>query len=148
MPRVLLTGMSGTGKSTVLAALPGPTVDLDDAWCVPVEDGRRLWDLGAVGALLDAHDDVVVAGCEENMGPLLPRFDVVVLLSAPLPVLLHRLATRTGNPYGSTPGQRQRVADDLAEVEPLLRRVADVEVRTDALLDDVVRRVRQALRTG
>ena len=58
------------------------------------------------------------------------RFDVIILLSAPAVVLAGRLASRTGNPYGKSPGELRRVFDDLRAVEPLLRRVADHEIST------------------
>ena len=57
---------------------------------------------------------------------------------APAAILAERLATRTGNPYGKTPRELQRVFDDLQAVEPLLRQAADYEIRTTMPLDDVV----------
>lgn len=39
---------------------------------------------------------------------------------------------------GATPGELDRVLDDLSTFEPLLRRVADHEVRTTMPLNDVV----------
>jgi len=141
--RVLLTGMSGTGKSSVVRALVArgyKAVDTDEGWCEPCPDGRQRWREDAVGALLDAEDaDVLfVAGCEENQVAFHPRFDHIVLLSAPVEVLVERLATRTDNPYGRSPEQLRRVLDDVRTVEPLLRRVATHEVRTNRPLDEVV----------
>ena len=143
MRRVLLTGMSGVGKSSVvreLVARGHKAVDIDDGWCRVLPDGRQQWDVDAVTRLLDTEDAPVlfVAGCEEDQVALHPRFDVIVLLSAPVEVVLERLATRTGNPFGRTAAERARVLADLAEVEPLLRRVAAHEVVTTAPLDDVV----------
>jgi hypothetical protein len=48
------------------------------------------------------------------------------------------LATRTSNPYGKTPEDLSRIADDIAAVEPLLRRVADHEVQATIPLNEVV----------
>ena len=42
----------------------------------------------------------------------------------PADVLLHRIATRTGNQYGKRPEERAAVLDHLATVEPLLRATA------------------------
>jgi shikimate kinase len=67
-----------------------------------------------------------------------PRFDVIILLSAPAEILAERLASRTGNPYGKTPGELRRVLNDLRAVEPLLRQAADHEIRTTMPLSDVV----------
>lgn len=141
--RVLLTGMSGTGKSSVIAALAArgyKAVDTDDGWCEPLPDGRQRWREDAIERLLATEDTGVlfVAGCEENQARFRPRFDVIILLSAPAEVLAERLASRTGNPYGKTPAELRRVLDDLRAVEPLLRKVADHEIRTTMPLDNVV----------
>ena len=53
-----------------------------------------------------------------------------MLLTAPVDVLLERLRTRTGNRYGQSPAQQEQVLADLAEVEPLLRRSADLILET------------------
>ena len=145
MKRVLLTGMSGTGKSSVIEALVArgyKAVDTDDGWCEPLPDGRQRWREDAIEQLLASEDEdadvLFVAGCEENQVRFQPRFDVIILLSAPAEILAGRLASRTGNPYGKTPGELRRVFDDLQAVEPLLRQAADHEIRTTMLLSDVV----------
>ncbi len=71
MKRVLLTGMSGVGKSSVVRELVArgyKAVDTDDGWCEPLPDGRQQWREDAVQELLSTEDvDVLfVAGCEEN----------------------------------------------------------------------------------
>jgi shikimate kinase len=141
--RVLLTGMSGTGKSSVVRELNArgyKAVDTDDGWCEPLPDGRQQWREDAVERLLDTEDaDILfVAGCEENQVRFHPRFDHIVLLSAPLETLLERLGTRTDNPYGKAPEERRRFLEDVETVEPLLRQVATAEIRTTAALDEVV----------
>jgi dephospho-CoA kinase len=144
--RVLLTGMSGTGKSSVietLAARGYKAIDTDDGWCEPLPDGRQRWREDAIEQLLATEDaDVLfVAGCEENQVRFQPRFDVIILLSAPAEALAERLASRTDNPYGKTPGELRRVFDDLRAVEPLLRQAADHEIRTTMPINDVVTEV-------
>jgi dephospho-CoA kinase len=86
--RVLITGMSGTGKSSLiasLAALGYKAVDTDDGWCEPQPDGRQRWREDAIQALLATEDaDVLfVAGCEENQVKFHSQFDHIILLSAP-----------------------------------------------------------------
>jgi predicted kinase len=146
MKRVLLTGMSGTGKSSVigeLAARGYKAVDTDDGWCEPLPGGRQRWREDAIAALLDAEDaDIVfIAGCEENQARFRSRFDLMILLSAPAQVMAGRLAVRTGNPYGKAPCDMDRILADLAAVEPLLREAADHEIRTTIPLCDVVAQV-------
>jgi dephospho-CoA kinase len=141
--RVLLTGMSGTGKSSVirvLAARGFKAVDTDDGWSEPLPDGRQRWREDAVQELLATEDaDVLfVAGCEENQARFHGQFDHIILLSAPLAVLAGRLAARTSNPYGKAPEELSRIAGDIQTVEPLLRRVADHEIQTTIPLNEVV----------
>lgn len=143
MKRILLTGMSGTGKSTVIRALAArgyKAIDTDDGWCEPLPGGRQQWRADAIAELLATEDAPVlfVAGCEENQVQFHPQFDHIVLLSAPADVLAGRLAARTGNPYGKAPGELDRILADLRAVEPLLRRVADHEIRTTVPADEVV----------
>jgi dephospho-CoA kinase len=143
MKRILLTGMSGTGKSAVvrsLAARGYKAVDTDDGWCQLLPDGRQLWREDAIEALLATEDaDVLfVAGCEQNQVRFHPQFDCIILLTAPRETLLERLATRTSNSFGRAPEELRRVLDDVETTEPLLRRIADHEVRTTAPLHEVV----------
>jgi dephospho-CoA kinase len=145
--------MSGTGKSSVireLAARGFKAVDTDDGWSEPLPDGRQMWREDAVRALLATEDaDVLfVAGCEENQAQFDAQFDHIILLSAPLEVLAERLATRTGNPYGKAPEELSRIVDDLETVEPLLRQVADHEVRTTVPLDEIMRTILRLVDAG
>jgi dephospho-CoA kinase len=135
--------MSGTGKSSVIQALAArgyKAVDTDDGWCEPTADGRQRWREDAIEQLLAVEDAEVLflAGCEENQVRFQPRFDVIILLSAPAEILAGRLASRTGNPFGKLPGELRWVFDDLRAVEPLLRKAADYEIRTTMPLGDVV----------
>lgn len=62
----------------------------------------------------------------------------MVLLSAPADVLLHRIETRTNNPYGKAAAQRELVLRHLEEVEPLLRRSCTREIDATQPLAHVV----------
>jgi RNase adaptor protein for sRNA GlmZ degradation len=144
---VLVTGMSGTGKSTALAALAQRgyrVVDTDYGdWIVPCADGAEpLWREDRIDALLTEHErsgaPLFVAGTVRNQGAFYPRFAEIVLLSAPVPVLLDRIAHRDTNPFGKTPEQRARIVADTAAVEPLLRASATTEIDTRKPLADVV----------
>jgi dephospho-CoA kinase len=126
---VLVTGMSGTGKSAVLAELARRGYRVVDA-----DYGEDLID-----ELLAEHDDGVlfVSGCVPNQGKFYPRFDAVVLLSAPADVILERVATRGTNDFGKSDVERDFILQDLALVEPLLRSGATAEIDTRAPLDEV-----------
>jgi shikimate kinase len=78
--------------------------------------------------LLSFRIDVVVSGTVENQVDFYDRFEHVVLLSAPVEVLVERVATRTNNPYGGAPEQQDEIRRYVAEVEPLLRKGATAEL--------------------
>ena len=64
-------------------------------------------------------------------------------LSVSADVMLERIVARTTNPFGKNPAERARILDDLATVEPLLRRSATVEIDTSVPLIDVVRQLEE-----
>ncbi|WP_223285693.1 AAA family ATPase [Paenibacillus sp. PL91] len=148
MLRILVTGMSGTGKSTALEKLGERghrVVDTDsDVWSrwVHFPDGSTdwVWREEAIIELLTNHQEgkLFVAGCKSNQGKFYPFFDHVVLLSAPADVILARIAGRENNNYGKNPEERERILYHLAEVEPLLRATATTEVDASRPLDEVV----------
>lgn len=132
--RVLVTGMSGAGKSTLVAELRRRgyvAYDADDdGFTEPRGDGRWGWRAEQVAELLTRDDlgMLFFAGCSEEQAAL--PFDFRVLLTAPREVLVQRLATRMGNRYGRDEREREQVLADLEEVEPLLRRSADLVLTT------------------
>ena len=134
--RILLTGMSAVGKSTVVALLRErgyAAVDTDEHLTTESIGlpGEVLWLEDRVREVLEGPEEVLfLAGCASNQGSFHEDFDDIVLLSAPPAVLAQRLATRTTNPFGKTSEQATQVLADQREVEPLLRRVADHEIVT------------------
>jgi dephospho-CoA kinase len=156
--RVFITGMSGTGKSTVIARLAAlghraidtdsdeyfELVEPDDAVRARFGDAKDWrWRVDRITALLDAEDApaLFLSGTSSNQAQFYPRFDHVVLLSAPEPIVLARLRTRTTNRYAKDPAELARELHLRPIVEPMLRRAADIEVDTSAPLDDVVARI-------
>ncbi|MFJ4172505.1 AAA family ATPase [Microbacterium sp. NPDC089696] len=147
MGRVLLTGMSGVGKSTVIAELTARgvlAVDTDDGqW----KTASGEWDLHAVRGLLDAHADIVVAGTVDNQGMVYDLFDHIVLLAAPTSVMIERVMQRTDNPYGSSAEEREEILEYTRSVEPLLRATATEEIDTTQPLDRTVEQIEHLLST-
>jgi shikimate kinase len=140
--------MHPASRTPVIMSLRDPArvynaIDADDGWCEPLPDGRQRWREDAIEQLVDTEDAQVlfVAGCEENQVQFHPRFDLIILLSAPAEVLAERLASRTNNRFGKSADELDRVLDDLRAVEPLLRKAADHEIATTKPLSDVVTEV-------
>ena len=148
---VLVTGMSGSGKSTVLAELKRRghrVIDTDDpGWIVETHTAggpEPVWDLEQIRTLIDGHRTgwLFIAGCVANQGAVYDRFDAVVLLSAPVDIILDRVAVRA-NPFGSTAEDRTKIAKDLAAFEPLLRAGADREIVTTAPVPEIAATLEQ-----
>ena len=138
MKRVLITGMSGTGKSSLLdelAARGHQAVDTDYGDYFRTVDGESLWREDRISALLDGATDelpgvLFIQGTTRNQVRFYPRFDHIVLLSAPPEILAERLAARAGNPYGKDPAELAETLTYQQTVEPLLRASATLEVVT------------------
>ena len=141
--------MSGTGKSTAIAALGRRgfgAVDTDSpTWSrwAPTADGGEgewLWRDDPIRRLLTARHErpLYVSGCVSNQGRFYDLFDAIVLLSAPVEVVLDRVATRTTNDYGKAPADRDRIVSHLGWVEPLLRATCTHEIDATRPLAEVV----------
>jgi broad-specificity NMP kinase len=143
MKRVLITGMSGVGKSTVaerLAELGYKVVDTDHGYFVVDERGEYHWDVDRIRDLLATEDvDVLfVVGADDAQAHFYPNFDHVILLSAPRDVLVGRLASRTNNPFGKRPEELAKILADLEMYEPVIRQSSTYEIDTSKPIDRVI----------
>lgn len=159
MRRVLITGMSGAGKSTVVGALAARghrAVDLDTpVWShwvdaepadtlTPAPGKDWVWREDRVRALLWRRDPepLFVGGCAQNMARLFPLLDTIILLTAPVATIMGRLEARSPAQYGGTEEDRRKVGELLATIEPLLRQSADHEIDTSgpvhATVDEIL----------
>jgi dephospho-CoA kinase len=154
----LITGVSGTGKSTVIAALAErgyAAVDADmpeysaevsvaDDELTGLGSGKDwVWRADRIQALLDAEDAplLFLSGTSPNQGQFYDQLDAVVLLTAPPDVIVQRLAARTTNPFGKRPDEVARVLALQETIEPLLREGATHVIDTRLSLAQVVDRI-------
>lgn len=145
--KVLITGMSGTGKTALIRELSArgfTAYDLDTPdwshWVdvapadglTPAEGKDWVWQEDRVRTLLSApHEGLLfISGCAENMHRLYPLIDRIFLLSAPIETIMARLEKRCTDGYGHTAEERARIAELIATIEPLLREAAHHEVDT------------------
>jgi dephospho-CoA kinase len=143
--RVLVTGMSGTGKSSALAELEKRgyrVVDTDSRdWSEWVPGAEEwLWREDRMAELLaeDGEPALFVSGCMSNQVKFYDRFDAIVLLSAPAEVILERVGRRTTNDYGKTARERDLILTHLETIEPRLRATSTHELDASRPLAEVV----------
>ncbi len=165
MKRILLTGMSGTGKSTLIRELIArgyKAIDMDyGGWshwvnlrtglpAPPPDKGEYGWDEldwvwheERIERLLstDDSDTLFLAGAAPNQGKFYKFFDHIILLSAPAEIVIERLKARRNNPYGTTPRSQARVLEHIQTVEPQLRHGADHEIDTSAPIEEVLSQI-------
>ncbi|HET9722686.1 MAG TPA: AAA family ATPase [Actinomycetota bacterium] len=152
MQRVLITGMSGVGKSAVagrLSELGYKAVDIDYGGFSWVDErGDQHWDVDRVRQLMATEDvdALFVIGSDDSQVLFYPDFDHIVLLSAPRAVMLERLASRTNNPFGKSPDELAKILADLQRYEPAMRRSATHEIDTSQSLDRVVEEILRLVR--
>jgi hypothetical protein len=84
---VLLTGMSGSGKSSVVAELRRrgfAALDMDEpGWSERDADGHQRWREARLQDAIDAGAATLfVAGCAENQVAFYPKCAEIILLSA------------------------------------------------------------------
>lgn len=146
MKRILLTGMSGVGKSAVLQRLASDgilCVDLDDGWMCDV-DGEPMINFSRVHRFLQAHPDesVVFAGCARNQWEL--DADCTILLTASPELMKARIEQRD-NPFGKDEQTWQKILADKARFEPVLRAVSDLVIDTEQPLEQTAAQIREML---
>jgi len=147
---IVLVGMMGSGKSTVgrrlASALGRPFVDADreiESRCgvaiatifeVEGETGFRRREAALIDELTRRYGLVLATGggavlLEETRGRLRER-GLVVYLCASAAELWHRLRHDKVRPLLRTPDPRQRIAELVAQRDPLYRECAHLVVQT------------------
>lgn len=164
--KVLITGVSGTGKSTVAKILNERGVAAVDLHDVPSlfywqdkKTGARVeytpdhpegWfdtvdrrcDFGKLEEILNRSDDVIVAGSDDGSDKkeFFALFDKVLLLQASPEVLVRRMETRTNKSgYGKT---KEEQDDNIAwqkKFDPALLAQGAIPINTDRPIDKVVK---------
>ncbi|MFC7677362.1 AAA family ATPase [Paenibacillus sp. GCM10028914] len=135
MATIFITGLSGTGKSTVLEELKimgYNVVDTDYGYIKEEDYGEVVLDEEKITNLLEEYRDshLFIAGIYSNQGKFYEHFDYVVLLKVELNVMLERINNRTSNNYGKSPEEVEKVIASYGSVLPILEGGADIVIDT------------------
>jgi broad-specificity NMP kinase len=166
--KVLLTGIAGTGKSTLVKALNERGVvslDLHDIpalffWqdkktkgkveYTPVESREwfdtvdRLCDISKLKEILSQYEDIVVAGTtsSSNQEEFLSLFNKIILLQANSEILVHRMQARTNKSgYGKTKAEQDDNIEWQKEFDPKILSYGATPISTEGELNDVVDKI-------
>ena len=165
--KIIITGIAGTGKSTIVKALNERGITALDLHDVPdlffwqdkktkekVEytpihsqdwfDGvERLCNMTQLKELLARYDNIIMAGTGgDSQAEYLPLFDKVILLQADPAVLVHRMQTRINKSgYGKTKAEQDDNVEWQKEFDPELLSLGAIPVNTEGKLNDVVDKI-------
>ncbi len=152
MTKILFTGMSGVGKSTILEHLRS-----EDAICIDLDyDNWMMFDPACQDYLLDitritqliqtdAHKHLFFAGTAVNQKEIYAQLDWVITLTAPLEVMRARLLARTTNPFGKKEEEWQKIIADKERFEPLIIQSSHLTIATDQPLEQTLQKIRRLI---
>lgn len=145
--RILITGLSGVGKSSVIHALRDlgfSCIDTDDeGWSYIDEEGHQRWHVNRLFDVVHnkASGTLYISGCSEDQKRFYGYLDAIILLSAPPELMVQRILSRIDNPYGKRPSEMAQIMKNHQVVWPLLRQACTHEIITDVALCDVVKKI-------
>ena len=172
--KILITGIAGTGKSTIVKALNERgivSIDLHDVpglffWqnketkekveYSPVHSKEwfdtvdRLCDIDKLKAMLTQHNDVVMAGTTSgsNQKEFLSLFDKIILLQSSPETLNNRLKTRTNKSgYGKTEAEQEDNVEWQKEFDPEMLSYGAIPISTEGSISDVIQKIIEIIKT-
>ena len=149
---IFITGMSGSGKSTILEELSKRgfrTIDTDlDDFCVYTFDDKFqefgwLWNEDKMQRLIKSHQTGIlfIAGTVSNQGMYYRYFDEIIYLSTSLNNLIERVQQRTNNPYGKTKEEQKTIQSDYERFDSVIKKGASIIIDTSSPLEMIVDKI-------
>lgn len=167
--RFYLTGVAGTGKSTIVQALSERGIAAFDICAEPrlcywrdrltrtpvdergvgkvwLEKTEHVCDVTKLKQLVHSHSGTnVVAGYASNQEEYLGLFDKVFFLHCSAKILLHRLQTRTNSTFAKNAEEQAAVAAQSERLIPKLLAQGAIPISSEGSITQVVERVASEL---
>ena len=163
--KILITGVAGTGKSTMSKNLKEKgffAMDFSEVqgmcfwqdkntkekvdWS-PIQsrewftNKERICDLEKLKEVLSQHKDIIMSGVASgNQTAYLPFFDKVILLQCNPETFVYRMQTRTA-PYGKTKAEQEEVIEWQKEFDPLILSYGAIPISTEGELNKTIDKV-------
>ena len=145
MVKVLLTGMSGVGKSTILKQISksySHSIDLDyDGW-IHMDDmcNDRKMDSNRIINYIQKYndEDIFFSGTTINQKEIYPYLDFIITLTAPIEIMHERILSRENNSFGKSNHDWEKIKNDKREFEQLIMKSSDFVISTDKIANDIV----------
>jgi guanylate kinase len=166
MSAYLITGVSGVGKSTVIAKLAGlgfqtytdndhrlagfysstgkrlRQADWPNAHPFDFNQFKYRWHVPAVKRLIASHSDTIfIGGGIGNVTALFPLFDTVFVLQPSLETLKYRLRTRTTNEFGKNPDEVAHILESFDPTGDFWRDLGAVVINTNQPVEAVTNEI-------
>ncbi len=165
--KILITGMSGTGKSTLGKSLKNAGYTVHDIENIPgmftTTDSRTgeiltKWDTNNVEQIRylifacnkeklseliakEASDLSFYCGTATNILDIIPLFDKVILLQASPETIRHRLSTRTTHDFARSPEMQEWIIEIKKSFEEGLIENGAIVINADSSLEETTQKV-------
>ncbi len=168
MGQYLVTGRSGSGKSTIAKALQerdytcfdgdkvsglarwenlstGEPAEVDHTGYVDYNKVGWNWSEASLDALLNAYPDMILCGSASNQLGFHGRFDKVFVLVLDETTQSQRILSRTANGYGKDPAMLKQILHDqqtfVAQAIELGAIAIDAKQPLDLIVEDILGRI-------
>ena len=171
--KTLITGIAGTGKSTIVQELNKHGVEAIDLHDIPnlffwedirtkqvveysknhpldwFENVERLCNIDMLKNILNQYENIVMAGTTggPNQKEFLSLFDKIILLQTNPETLIYRMETRNNKSgFGKTKAEQEDNIKWQKEFDPQLLSYGAIPVNTEGLIDDVIEKIIKIIR--
>lgn len=173
MKKIFITGISGTGKTAVTAALQNVgyrAISLDEEpglchWYDKINKKRVTYravldkefisahewicDEDKLRQLLDSNSvPVFVLGMAENQAELLPLFDTILLLSCRPEIFIARIMQREDNEFGQEESAQKYILETYQKFEKGMVEAGAVRIDAEPAIPEVVAAILRTVGLG